>query len=120
MSLWGREAGLAERVSVLPMPALKRHSLSIPLFNVQVSIDVSQILGEVMGLQQSENGHWSRGADVSRGQDLGNPITSTGKRFGTLMEISTRGLPTRANTIASALFPTAPPSDRVWQVIDMQ
>ena len=104
MSLWGREAGLAERVSVLPMPALKRHSLSIPLFNVQVSIDVSQILGEVMGLQQSENGHWSRGADVSRGQDLGNPITSTGKRFGTLMELlSSNGQRIGASTSASVL-----------------
>ena len=89
MYLWGREVGPAESVSVLAMPALKRQSLSIPSFSVLVSIAVSRILGEVMGLQQSENGHQARGADVSGGRDLGNPITSTGKRFVTLMKIST-------------------------------
>lgn len=93
MYLWGREVGPAESVSVLAMPALKRQSLSIPSFSVQVSIAVSRILGEVMGLQQSENGHQAWGADVSRGRDLGNPITSTGKRFGTLMKISTGNFP---------------------------
>lgn len=120
MYFWGREVGPAESVPVLPVPALKRHPLSIPLFSAQVSIGVSKILSKVMGPQQWADGHQSRAADVSRGQDLGKQITSTGKRLGALMEISTRGRSTRAKTTASALFPTTPPSDRVWQIIDVQ
>lgn len=100
MYLWGREVGPAESVPVLPVPALKRHPPSIPLFSEQESIGVSQILGEAMGPQQWADGRQSRAADASRGQDLGKQITSTGKRLGAPMEISTQGLPTRAKTTA--------------------
>lgn len=100
MYLWGREVGPAESVPVLPVPALERHPPSIPLFSAQVSIRASQTLGEAVGPQHQTDGHQSRAADVSRGQDLGKQITSTGKRLGAPMEISARGLPTRAKTTA--------------------
>lgn len=68
MYLWGREVGPTESVPVLPVPVLKRHPPSIPLYSAQVSIGASQTLGEAMGPQHQADGHQSRAADVSRGK----------------------------------------------------